>query len=95
MEFPNTLDLKPYTIQDITRREKIRSDSAQKSAEGASPEGPGPMNVEEEEVKVEEEMLDETPEERESRLYTEEVMNYQEECYTYKLVGVVIHTGFA
>ena len=83
VEFPNTLDLKPYTIQEIMRREKERSDSAKKSAERSSPEAPGAQTEEEKaaardekDEKEDEKMLDETPEDRERRLYEEEILNY-------------------
>lgn len=79
LEFPDVLDLKPYSFYHVMEKEgRVKKQSNKVGEEGE--EG-------------EEEEIDE--EEKKKREAEEKTWPEQESCYEYKLVGTTVHTGSA
>jgi ubiquitin carboxyl-terminal hydrolase 34 len=89
-EFPETLDLTPYSLNHIMKSEgKLKE-----KVEGEEEEAADDNNEEEDEF---EGLTDEEKKERieEREIYDEHIRYNENECYEYKLVGVIIHMGTA
>ena len=90
-EFPENLDLKPYSLNHVMKEEGKLTDKEL---------GKSDPNAEESDEEGEDEFEGLTEEEKKERieekeLYLKNVRENETECYEYKLVGVIIHVGTA
>jgi hypothetical protein len=92
-EFPDTLDLTPYSLNHIMKSEgKLDDKNAAEDAE-KNPDDKSESDQEDQYEGLTEEDKKERIEEKE--LYNQHIDYNETECYEYKLVGVIIHVGTA
>lgn len=86
-EFPNVLDLKPYSFHEVMGKEgRLKSQTEEEDAPEAPPIG----------QRDSEEGIEETEEEKKRKEAIEDAKEpEQDDCYEYKLVGVNVHSGTA
>ena len=95
-EFPDTLDLTPYSLNHIMKSEGKLTKKDLGQEEESPTKKPGEESDQEGEDEFEG-LNDEEKKERieERQTFQESVRNNENECYQYKLVGVIIHVGTA
>jgi ubiquitin carboxyl-terminal hydrolase 34 len=84
-EFPNYLDLTPYSLKHITKMEKEEKKGEEKGQKDEEMEHKDDSDEDENDI--------EGAEKKEEN--KEEKIEGEDECYEYKLVGVTVHVGTA
>ena len=95
-EFPENLDLTPYSLNHIMKSEGKLSEEELNNLNEASPTKKANESDEDAEDEFEG-MTEEEKNERieEKKTYNSHIQYNEDECYEYKLVGVIIHVGTA
>ena len=97
-EFPNVLDLTPYTLNHVMKKDgKLDPETITKFKSNIEKRASAEEGVTLDEDLQDEGMAEEEKKERREELaeYEERVIENEEECYEYKLVGVTVHVGTA
>lgn len=93
-EFPDTLDLTPYSLNHVMKNEHKLTDEdlGVQAADAPATDADEGEGEDEYEGLTEEEKKERI---EEKQLFREHVRYNENECYEYKLVGVIIHVGTA
>lgn len=83
-EFPNVLDLKPYSFHEVMGKENRLKEQQEQEEEAL-----GSIKKNDEEEMTEEELA------KKKELEAEAAEPERDDCYEYKLVGVNVHSGTA